>query len=184
MYQNLKGKSSHKGFTLVELLIVVIILAILAAIVVPQFAASTNDARSSAADTNLANLRAAIDLYFQQHGEYPASIASAPTAACAGTDGNGLLNTEAAFLQQLSRYTDDDGGTCSIGDTTNHRFGPYMKKSTLPAEPFSNVATVEVVSAGDLNMLANTTPVGGPGGYKYDSVTGKIIINLLAEQDR
>ncbi|MFK7816838.1 MAG: prepilin-type N-terminal cleavage/methylation domain-containing protein, partial [Gammaproteobacteria bacterium] len=46
-----------KGFTLVELLIVVIILAILAAIIVPQFSASTNDAKAAALQSNLANLR-------------------------------------------------------------------------------------------------------------------------------
>ena len=43
----IKGrKANSKGFTLVELLIVVIILAILAAVVFPQFSASTNDAKA------------------------------------------------------------------------------------------------------------------------------------------
>ena len=60
----------QKGFTLVELLIVVIILALLAAIVVPQFASSTDDAKMASLDTTLSNMRAAIDLYYQQHGEY------------------------------------------------------------------------------------------------------------------
>ena len=42
-----------KGFTLVELLIVVIILALLAAIVIPQFASSTDDAKIASLDTSL-----------------------------------------------------------------------------------------------------------------------------------
>jgi len=58
----------QSGFTLVELLIVAIILAILAAIVVPQFASSTDDARDSALRSNLSGIRGAIDLYTQQHG--------------------------------------------------------------------------------------------------------------------
>ena len=65
------------GFTLVELLIVAIILAILAAIVVPQFASSTDDAQSSALRSNLAGIRSAIDLYTQQHGgTFPGAVAA------------------------------------------------------------------------------------------------------------
>ncbi|MGF1615108.1 MAG: type IV pilin protein, partial [Gammaproteobacteria bacterium] len=56
------------GFTLVELLIVVVILAILAAVAVPQFTRSTDDAKLSALDSTLSRMRSAIDLYYQQHG--------------------------------------------------------------------------------------------------------------------
>ncbi len=57
------------GFTLVELLIVVIILAILAAIVIPQFSSATRDTQESALDANLAGLRNAIELYKVQHAD-------------------------------------------------------------------------------------------------------------------
>ncbi|MCU7947719.1 MAG: prepilin-type N-terminal cleavage/methylation domain-containing protein, partial [Candidatus Thiodiazotropha sp. (ex Cardiolucina cf. quadrata)] len=56
-------KLAQQGFTLVELLIVVIILALLAAIIVPQFASSTEDAKISSLDTSLAVVRTALDLY-------------------------------------------------------------------------------------------------------------------------
>ena len=59
----MKSSFTQKGFTLVELLIVVIILAILAAIVVPQFSSTTRDANISALDSNLSNIRSVIDLY-------------------------------------------------------------------------------------------------------------------------
>ena len=77
---SLRKTRNQDGFTLVELLIVVIILAILAAIIVPQFSAATDDATQSAYDTNIANVRAAIDLYRQQHNEYPGAATS--TGAC------------------------------------------------------------------------------------------------------
>jgi general secretion pathway protein G len=184
-----RGSLAEKGFTLVELLIVVIILAILAAIVVPQFASTTDDARSSSADSTLAGLRAAIDLYYQQHNNtYPGAITAVPSAACTGTSGAGVATGGAgatattAFMEQLSLYSDAAGGACSVSDATNHRFGPYLKKADIPTDPFVNVSALEVVATGDLNMVASADP--GPGGFKYDSQTGKIIINLRAEENR
>ena len=170
----------NSGFTLVELLIVVIILALLSAIVVPQFSASTDDAKSSAADTSLANIRAAIDLYYQQHGEYPGAIASTATGCSGSTTGGGAINTAQAVLEQLSLYTDGDGAACSLADAT-FKYGPYIKKPTLENEPFGETNVLEVVSAGDLDMGATT---GDPGGFKYDVKTGKIIINIAAHESR
>lgn len=181
------NQNSARGFTLVELLIVVIILAILAAIVVPQFSATTDDAKASAADSTLANLRTAIELYYQQHGAYPGSLTAVPTASCTGgTAGTGVATggagaTAATALQeQLSLYTDLKGGACSVSDATNHKFGPYMKKSTFPPDPFNNVSTITVVSTGNLNMVAD----GTAGGWKYDSKSGKLIINHTNYQNR
>lgn len=177
----------HSGFTLVELLIVVIILAILAAVVVPQFAASTDDARDSAADTTLAGLRAAIDLYYQQHNNtYPGAVTAVPSSACTGTSGTGVATGGAgataatAFIEQMSYYSDTSGGVCSIADGSNHTEGPYLKKLEIPADPYLNVSALEVVSTGDLNMTAS----GDVGGFKYDSQTGKIIINHTSYDDR
>ncbi len=189
--KNIKHISNiaEKGFTLVELLIVVIILAILAAIVVPQFASTTDDARDSAADSTLAGMRSAIDLYYQQHGNnYPGALTAVPGAACAGTAGDGVATGGAgataadAFMEQLSLYTDVKGGTCSIGDDTVYKYGPYLKKPEMPSDPYTTVSALVVVADGDLAMGADADP--GPGGFKYDSKTGKIIINLEAEKTR
>ena len=178
---------AEKGFTLVELLIVVIILAILAAIVVPQFASTTDDARDSAADSTLAGMRSAIDLYYQQHNStYPGAVTAAPGTGLCGTgtkgvgDASNAANQAAAFLEQLSLYTDALGGACSVSDATT-KFGPYLKKPDIPADPFLGVAALVVVEGGDLDMAADAS---GPGGFKYDIKTGKIIINIPAEEKR
>lgn len=186
---------AEKGFTLVELLIVVIILAILAAIVVPQFASTTDDARNSAADSTLAGVRAAIDLYYQQHtnpadgrNAYPGALTAVPVGGCGGTAGDGIATGGAgvtaadAFMEQLSLFTDVNGGTCSQGDNVVYRFGPYLKKSNLPSEPFTNVSVISVIATGDLLMTSTADP--GPGGYLFDSETGKILINLRVEETR
>jgi prepilin-type N-terminal cleavage/methylation domain-containing protein len=158
-----RDRKRREGFTLVELLIVVIILAILAAIVVPQFATSTDDAKDAALDSTLANMRDVIDLYFAQHGEYPAAL----------PDGKSAANTEASLLGQLALYTDGDGGSQATKDAA-HSYGPYLKLSKVPLEPMTNSRVIAIINIGSLNMTADA---GDPGGWKYDSVTGKIIAN-------
>jgi len=174
-------KSLIKGFTLVELLIVVIILALLAAIVVPQFASSTDDAKLASLDTTLANIRSAVDLYFQQHGEYPGAN-TAVDATCTATDGTGTGGAGAqgaqAFLDQLSLYTNADGGTCSVKDAV-FEYGPYLKKNTLPDNPITGVSTLEVVNAGDILMAGTAVNLG----WKFDIVAGKFIANDTTDPD-
>lgn len=61
-----------KGFTLVEILIVVVILGILAAIVVPQFTNAANDARVGNVATQVSTIESQLELYAAQNGgSYP-----------------------------------------------------------------------------------------------------------------
>ena len=72
----------NQGFTLVEILIVVIILGILAAIVIPQFTEASDDARTSALASDLQTIRAQLELYKMQHaGAYPADLVAALTTS-------------------------------------------------------------------------------------------------------
>jgi general secretion pathway protein G len=168
---SLGSSRNQKGFTLVELLIVVIILAILAAIIVPQFSAATDDATQSAYDTNIANIRSAIDLYRQQHNAYPGAADSTGAGCPAGSANQaGLADSEAAFLNQLRYYTNSAGVACSGTDAT-FRYGPYLKDD-VPMNPLGNpgINTVNLVNAG---LLGITTD--GSGGWKFDTVTGEFI---------
>lgn len=162
-------KQVMKGFTLVELLIVVIILAILAAIVVPQFASSTDDAKISALDSTLSNLRGALDLYYQQHGgRYPGFVAATDGTTTPADDAARIVALEA----QLSLYTDSKGKTATTKDAT-YKYGPYLKKAKLPANPVTGVATVVTLAAGTLGITGD----GANGGWKYDVKTGQFIAN-------
>lgn len=62
------------GFTLLELLIVISIIAILAAAIVPNFIGFDTEAKISATQTNLSTLRTRIALYRAKEGEYPESL--------------------------------------------------------------------------------------------------------------
>ncbi|HOE12481.1 MAG TPA: type II secretion system major pseudopilin GspG [bacterium] len=59
------------GFTLVEMLLVLVILATLAAIVVPKFAGRSEQARITAAQTQIANLEIVLDSFEVDNGTYP-----------------------------------------------------------------------------------------------------------------
>ncbi len=74
---------SPRGFTLVEVLIVVIILGILATIVVPQFSDASQDANGATLKSTLAALRTLIDLQYQRSTPpaYPATLDTAWFAA-------------------------------------------------------------------------------------------------------
>jgi prepilin-type N-terminal cleavage/methylation domain-containing protein len=176
-------QSKQAGFTLVELLIVVIILAILAAIVVPQFSAATTDAQEAALDSNLNAMRSAIELYKVQHGNaYPGAVAS-NGGTCTATKGTGAAGSAQALFDHLLMASDGNGNTCSVADAT-FKFGPYLRKGvpndgvtgkgSLPAEVVMSTTGAAIVVA-----AATTT-----GGWAYDAKSGQIVMNSGANDSK
>jgi prepilin-type N-terminal cleavage/methylation domain-containing protein len=89
------------AFTLIEILIVVVIMAILAATIIPQFTDSTKDAQVSTTVFNLNTLRAQIELFKAHHGgTAPATLAKLTEA---GTDLSG--NTVGPYLVKIPNQT-------------------------------------------------------------------------------
>lgn len=65
------SRRADRGFTLIELLLVLVILGVLAAIVVPKFAGRTEQARITAAQTQIATFGTALDAFEVDNGYYP-----------------------------------------------------------------------------------------------------------------
>lgn len=169
-----------RGFTLVELLIVVIILAILAAIVIPQFSNATTDTQESALDSNLGSMRNAIELYKAQHVTYPGGVAAtggAGAATCA-TPGAGAIDTSQAALAHLLNYSDRNGNTCTVGDAVNYKYGPYLRKA-LPVDPITQKNDLVVTATG-----APIVPAAATGGWAYDTKSGQIVMNSNANDSK
>lgn len=114
---------TKRGFTLVEILIVVSILGILAAIVVPQYSSSTSEAQLAALQSNLHAIRKQLELYKIHHnGVLPAEN---------GDNGDD-------FTRRLTTKTDVSG---AAGGT----LGPYLER--MPTNVFNKLNTVRVGGA-------------------------------------
>ncbi len=125
MYLKGAAMRAQKAFTLVEVLIVVIILGILAAIVVPQFSDASSDAKLSALKTNLQTIRGQIQLYKIQHNDvYPAL---------------------ATFANQMTLASKEDGTTAALG-TAGFDLGPYLQ--SVPVNPYTGTNTIGNGAAG------------------------------------
>ncbi len=147
------GTRRRQGFTLIEVLIVVVIMAVLAATIIPQFSSSTNDAKDSSLKFNMHTMRSQIELYKLHHlGKYPDEIGDA-------TNG---------FLPQLTSATDVNGTKGAAG--ASFPYGPYID-GQLPPNPYDGKNTVTSV---DLQGKKPTGVSGSNGGWQYDPKTGAI----------
>ena len=118
----------NKGFTLVELLIVIIIIAVLAAIAIPKFANSSLRSKESALRSNLKISRDSIDIFRTDTGVYPAAMSdlSATSAPASGLDATGGVKSITAtdwrgpYLQAVPNDPTDGGalGYTTTGATT------------------------------------------------------------------
>ena len=142
--------AKKSAFTLVEILIVVIILGILAAIVIPQFTEASNDARQSALASDLQTVRSQIELFKVQHNDM--------VPGCKRTSGTVGSWDAAVMVTQLTTKTDVDG---NAGGT----YGPYLQK--FPSNPFASTKANEVIGG-------SSNPADGKTGWYYDAAgTGK-----------
>jgi general secretion pathway protein G len=130
-----------RGFTLIEVLIVVVILAALAAIAVPQFNTASNDARRGTVQSTVQTLRSQIALYRLQHGERLPNLLAGWDPLTRRTDRAGqpdpppgthaygpyVLDGPANALNGSSVVTDGDG--------SGRRRPPAGSSTTTPAGP-------------------------------------------------
>lgn len=139
--------SCRNAFTLIEVLIVVIIMAVLAATIIPQFTESTKDAKESSLKFNVHTLRSQIEIYKMHHlGNYP--------------------TVQGGDLPQLTDVTDAAGTLDPSG-----AYGPYVAGGQLPANPYNDKNDVVEFAAPQPAIGDDST------GWQYNATTGDIYPN-------
>lgn len=131
----------RKGFTLVELLVVIVVLAVLAAIVLPKFMDSSTRSKESSLRTDLKLMRNAISMFQADIGKYPDTLAD-------------LAQTDKALVKG------NDGTVVSGTDW----HGPYLE--TVPTDPVGGAALTYTKATG---KVASSTSGNGLDGTAYSS---------------
>jgi len=107
--------ATPRGFTLIEILVVVVVLGILAAIVIPRVNTAAEQGREGGLKTTLHRVREQLQLYRQHHGDWPKDL-----------------------VRQMTRRSDRAGQTASASESTDGTYphGPYLDGK--PINPFTS----------------------------------------------
>jgi general secretion pathway protein G len=133
--------ASVRGFTLIEVMVVVIILGILAAIIAPRLVGRTDDARVTQATVQIKNFETALKLFKMDNGFYPSTE-------------QGLK----ALVEKPST------GRIPV----NYRKGAYLEKKTVVPDPWGNeYVYISPGAEGDYDIISFGAD-GEPGGEDYD----------------
>jgi general secretion pathway protein G len=149
---------------LVEILIVVMIIGILAAIAVPKFSDASQMARENALKDDLRLMRTQIGVYKSQHENnpgYPGGNTQAEPTATVTAD-------------QLVKFTDGNGNVSDTHSDT-YRWGPYL--DAIPKNPVNGDAAIKILGPGDSFVADGTT------GWLYQPSTGMFKANVVGNDE-
>ena len=150
---------TRKAFSLIELVIVVVIIGIIAAIAIPRFSNASVSAGDSALKGDLNVMRKAIDTFTTEHG--------------------GTLPTLANIVSDLTLYSDSTGTSCQTTQDSTHIYGPYLRSvpalsvgarkgnTGIGAADGPTIGWIYDAVAG--NITANTTTEADASGTLYNT---------------
>ena len=131
-----RSLSGKRGFTLIELIIVVAIIAILAAILIPNFLHARAEAASSACEGNLKQIATALEEYdVDNNGQYPPTSGLVDVNLFGGPGNPYLGHVPSDPAGGNYGYVTPANGVCAAGDAFKLRDGDNHDTSTLTQLP-------------------------------------------------
>ncbi len=181
-------KKNNKGFTLIELLIVVAIIAILAAIAIPNFLAAQVRAKVSRSKNDLRTIATALESYMIDNNTYPIN----PTAGRSGYFGYDGVFVDYTFIvttpiAYITNYPKDPFavGVSIPADGVGYFFYTYEEVNWTPAATFGSAKHFAILSFGPDLMPEGAMPVPTTGATPWTSerLTGSDILTWARAYD-
>ena len=131
-----------RGFTLIEILVVVFILGLLAALVAPRLVGTTDQARVTEAKVQIRNLETALKLFKLDNGFYPTTQQGLNALIASPTTGQ---------------------------EAKNFRKGGYLEKGSIPLDPWSNPYIYVSPGVNNDYEIISLGADGREGGEEFDA---------------
>lgn len=132
---------TNRGFTLIEIMVVVVIISVLIGLVAPNIMGRVDEAKVTAAKADIATMSQALDMYRIDNGHYP--------------------TTEQGLQALVSKPSGSP-------EPKNWNSSGYMKKKELPKDPWSNDYQYIRYPDGRFDILSYGAD-GQEGGEEYDA---------------
>ncbi|HQQ87721.1 MAG TPA: type II secretion system major pseudopilin GspG [Smithellaceae bacterium] len=139
---NVKKKNNQAGFTLIELMVVIVILGVLAGLIIPRVMGRPDEARQAKAKIQMESIETALKLYRLDNGNYPS------------TEQGLKALVEVPTVGALPK---------------NWRSGGYLEKGKIPKDPWGNeFVYISPGTHGDFDLICLGKD-GEAGGEEFDA---------------